>query len=62
MTTDESVRRGEYVRVQQILADQVPTVPLWSPDNEVVHTTRVKNVVPREDGSFGFLRDAWTEP
>ncbi len=61
-TTDENVRRGEYVRGQQILAEQVPTVPLWSPDNEVVHTTRVKGIVPRVDGSFGFLRDAWIEP
>jgi peptide/nickel transport system substrate-binding protein len=61
-TTDEGVRRAEYMQVQQILAEQLPTVPLWCPDNEVVHTTRVKGVVPRVDGSFGFLRDAWLQP
>jgi peptide/nickel transport system substrate-binding protein len=58
-TTDESVRRGEYVEVQQILARELPAVPLWYPNNEVVHTTRVMGIAPRADGSFDFLRDAW---
>jgi peptide/nickel transport system substrate-binding protein len=58
-TTDEAVRRGEYVQVEKILADEVPGIPLWYPNNEVVHSTRVLGVVPRVDGSFGFLRDAW---
>ena len=58
-TTDESARRGEYLQVQQILARELPAVPLWYPNNEVVHTTRVMGIVPRADGSFDFLRDAW---
>ena len=57
-TSDESVRRRDYVQVEQILAQDLPTVPLWSPNNEVVHSTRVMGIVPRVDGSFGFLRDA----
>ncbi len=52
-------RRTEYVEVQQILADEAPTIPLWFPDNVVVHTRRLHGVAPRGDGSFDFLRDAW---
>jgi len=58
-TTDEGVRRGEYVSVEKVLAEDLPGIPLWYPNNEVVHTTRVVGIVPRVDGSFGFLRDAW---
>jgi peptide/nickel transport system substrate-binding protein len=52
-------RRAEYVEVQQILADELPAIPLWFPDNVVVHTTRLQGVVSRGDGSFDFVRDAW---
>jgi peptide/nickel transport system substrate-binding protein len=57
-TTDESTRRANYLQVEQILSQQLPGIPLWYPNNEVVHTTRIVNIVPRVDGSFGFLRDA----
>jgi peptide/nickel transport system substrate-binding protein len=52
----ESRRRAEYIEVQKILADEMPSVPLWYPDNEVVHTERLKNVVSNGDGNFDFLR------
>jgi len=55
-------RRAEYVEVQQILADELPAIPLWFPDNEVVHTKRLRGVVSRGDGNFDFLRDAWLTP
>jgi peptide/nickel transport system substrate-binding protein len=55
----EARRRAEYVEVQQILADELPAIPLWDPDNEVVHTRRLQGVVSRGDGNFDFLRDAW---
>jgi peptide/nickel transport system substrate-binding protein len=61
-TTDEARRRSDYVQVEQILAVQLPGIPLWYPNNEVVHTTRVVGIVPRVDGSFGFLRDAAVTP
>jgi peptide/nickel transport system substrate-binding protein len=57
-TTDEAVRRGDYWQVERILSEELPGIPLWYPNNEVVHTTRIVGVVPRIDGSFGFLRDA----
>ena len=59
--TDEVERRKDYVEVQRILAEELPAVPLWYPNNEVVHTTRMMGIVPRGDGSFDFLRDAWVK-
>jgi peptide/nickel transport system substrate-binding protein len=49
-------RRAEYVEVQRILADEMPSIPLWYPENEVVHTGRLERVVSRGDGNFDFLR------
>jgi len=56
--TDETVRRREYVEVQQILATDLPGIPLWYPNNEVVHTTRLTGVVLNPGGGFDFLRTA----
>jgi peptide/nickel transport system substrate-binding protein len=49
-------RRAAYVEVQKILADEMPSVPLWYPDNEVMHTARLHGVVSNGDGNFDFLR------
>jgi peptide/nickel transport system substrate-binding protein len=57
----EARRRAEYVEVQQILANELPAIPLWDPENEVVHTRRLQGVVSRGDGNFDFLRDAWLQ-
>ena len=57
-TTNEPTRRTDYIQVQQILSQQLPAISLWYPNNEIIHTTRIGDVVPRVDGSFGFLRDA----
>jgi peptide/nickel transport system substrate-binding protein len=55
---DRAVRKKDYVAVQQILAEELPGIPLWYPNNEVVHTRRVVNVRPRASGNFDFLREA----
>jgi peptide/nickel transport system substrate-binding protein len=49
-------RRAEYGEVQKILADELPSIPLWYPSNEVVHTERLQRVVSQGDGNFDFLR------
>jgi len=56
--TDQEMRRREYVEVQQILATDLPSIPLWYPNNEVVHSTRLMNVKIDAGGSFDFLRTA----
>ena len=52
----EARRRAEYVEVQKILVDEMPSIPLWYPENEVEHTRRLERVVSRGDGNFDFLR------
>ncbi|MEO6922690.1 MAG: ABC transporter substrate-binding protein [Bryocella sp.] len=56
--TEQAAARKEYVEIQQILATDLPTIPLWYPKNVVVHTTRVTNVHPDAGGSFDWLRTA----
>src|SRR6202044_3096101 len=53
--TDEAERRKAYVEVQRILAEDLPGIPLWYPNNEVVHTRRVTGIKPGVSGSFDFL-------
>jgi peptide/nickel transport system substrate-binding protein len=57
-SSDRVVRKRDYVAVQQILAEDLPGIPLWYPNNEVVHTRRVEGVRPRGAGTFDFLREA----
>jgi peptide/nickel transport system substrate-binding protein len=52
-------RQVDYAEIQSILSEELPTIPLWFPDNVVVHTRRLQGVVSRGDGNFDFLRDAW---
>jgi peptide/nickel transport system substrate-binding protein len=59
--TDQGDRRRNYVQVQQILAEELPAIPLWYPNNEVVHTRRVTGVRPTVSGNFDFLVDAEVE-
>jgi peptide/nickel transport system substrate-binding protein len=58
-SSDEAARRADYVAVQKILAEELPGIPLWYSNNEVIHTRRVEGVRPRASGAFDFLRDAW---
>jgi peptide/nickel transport system substrate-binding protein len=55
---DQEKRRGLYLEVQQILAEELPSIPLWYPDNVVVHSPRLAGVTPNAGGSFDFLRSA----
>lgn len=60
-STDQAVRRKAYVEVQQILAEDLPGIPLWYPDNEVVHNRRLMGVEPQGAGDFDYLRTAWLQ-
>jgi len=54
--TDQRKRRAEYVEVQKILAEDLPGIPLWYPNNEVVHSIRIDGVKPEGSGTFDYLR------
>lgn len=56
--TDRELRRRDYVEVQKILAEELPVLPLWYPDNEVVHSARMTEVRPGVSGNFDWLRAA----
>ena len=56
--TDRELRRRDYVEVQKILAEELPVLPLWYPDNEVVHSARMIEVRPGVSGDFSWLREA----
>lgn len=54
--TDQNKRRADYVEVQKILARDLPGIPLWYPNNEVVHSKRIHGVKPEGSGTFDYLR------
>lgn len=56
---DQSKRREDYIEVQKILAEELPGIPLWYPNNEVIHTRRVENMKLGPSGNFDFLQSAW---
>ena len=56
---DPTVRQKDYVAVQQILAEDLPGIPLWYPNTEVLHTKRLNDVHVTASGNFDWLRDAW---
>jgi peptide/nickel transport system substrate-binding protein len=61
-STDRSRDRADYVKVQQIVATDMPTIPLWYQDNVVVHTRRLQNIKVSASGSYDFLKTATLSP
>jgi peptide/nickel transport system substrate-binding protein len=58
MASNQAVRRADYVKVQQILAAELPSINLWYLDAVLVHTRRLGNVQISSSGNFDFLRTA----
>jgi peptide/nickel transport system substrate-binding protein len=56
------VRRKDYVKVQQILASDLPSVNLWYSDSVVVHSRSLTHLIPSASGSFSFLESAVLVP
>jgi len=55
---DQNKRRADYVRVQQILASDLPAFNLWYKDSIVVHNRRLSGIAISPSGSFWFLTTA----
>ena len=62
MSSDQEQRRGDYVKVQQILAAELPSINLWYLDTVLVHTKRLGNIQLSTSGNFDFLRTATVTP
>jgi peptide/nickel transport system substrate-binding protein len=60
--TDQRKRQAEYVDVQKILAEDLPGIPLWYPNNEVVHSKRIVGIKPVGSGTFDYLREITVTP
>jgi peptide/nickel transport system substrate-binding protein len=60
--TDQDKRRTDYIEVQKILAEDLPGIPLWYPNNEVVHSRRIEGVKPEASGTFDYLRWITVKP
>jgi peptide/nickel transport system substrate-binding protein len=52
---DRSLRRDFYLRAQRVLAEEVPYIPLWHPDNVAVSRSGLERVTLSPDGSFRSL-------
>jgi peptide/nickel transport system substrate-binding protein len=59
---DQAQRRTDYVKVQQILARELPSINLWYLDAVLVHTSRLGNIKVSPSGNFDFLRTATVAP
>lgn len=56
--TDPDVRKRLYFEVQEILANDVPSINLWYFDNILVHTRRVRGLTLNPSGNYDFLKTA----
>jgi len=61
-TTDLFTRRKIYGQVQQILASELPYIPLWWVKNVVAHKRNLQGFVPYPDGSFVSFKQVSVTP
>ncbi|WP_446744531.1 ABC transporter substrate-binding protein [Silvibacterium acidisoli] len=55
---DQQHQRADYVKVQQIVAHDLPSINLWYLDTVLVHNRRLTNMHTSPSGNYEFLRDA----
>jgi peptide/nickel transport system substrate-binding protein len=55
---DQEKRKAIYARIQEQVWRDLPSINLWSLDNVIVHTNRVRNVHAEPAGNYDFLRAA----
>jgi len=53
--SDQSARRATYAQVQQLLAEDLPTIDLWYLDTVVIHSRRLVNVHASPSANYEFL-------
>ncbi|MGC2509316.1 MAG: ABC transporter substrate-binding protein, partial [Acidobacteriaceae bacterium] len=56
--SDQAKRAVLYVQVQQTLAKEMPTLPLWYLDSIVIYNRRLSGVKSSPSGNFYFLETA----
>lgn len=56
--TDQELRKRDYAKIQETLAEELPYVNLWYFDNVMVYSRRVHNLQQNPSGNYDFLRTA----
>ncbi|MGC1783222.1 MAG: ABC transporter substrate-binding protein [Acidobacteriaceae bacterium] len=56
--SNQAERRTAYLRAQEILADEMPSLPLWFLDSVVIYNRRLTGVHASASGNFYFLETA----
>ncbi len=59
---DEARRKALYGRVQALVAEDAPYIPLWTKTNVAVYQPDLHGVRLSPIGSFAFLADVWKAP
>ncbi len=54
-TSDEAIRKKIYDKIQKIVSDDRPVLPLWYENEVTVYNKRVKNYIPSVYGDFYAL-------
>jgi peptide/nickel transport system substrate-binding protein len=55
---DQNTRKELYTEIQQILAEELPSINLWYFDNVLVYNRRVSNLSLSPAGDYNFLKTA----
>jgi len=55
---DQGVRKKLYAQIQEMLAEDLPSINLWYLDNVLVHSKRVRNLTLNPAGNYDFLKSA----
>ena len=58
---DQAQRRIDYVQAQQILARDLPALPLWYQDSVLVYNRRLTHITLSPSGSYTFLLTAFVD-
>ncbi len=61
-TSSQQDRAAIYAKIQQVLADDLPSINLWYLDTVIVHNRRLRNVSISSSGNYDFLRNATLNP
>ena len=56
-SSDQTLRKANYARVQQILNEELPYIHLWYMDNVCVYSSRLSNLHLFPTGNYEFLTE-----
>lgn len=55
--TDREVAKEKWIKIQEIVSNDVPMIPLWYPANVVISNKRIGNIQISPSGGWEFVKD-----